>query len=317
MEESYYAAAQRDTLQNILSYSFELKYLILGHASSFQGTYRYWVELIVRINTRPCDVCICSRSKRSWDQVPGTAGGSHVHYMLWLCTIVWTTPGWCYESYTVYSFPMVTWRFAFCLLSFTLTDWSFICLRFPVKQYMCFLEVDWRFRIRTRLKKDVSHTHVHLDWLHACHYPLQGIYKMRHKMLQIYNSKSSPNQIFKFIQFVRLKHAQKPFQAHRKRALSRPLCLCCQPSEYLMSLKQTKRKMLKFLVYPWRSVSVHFNVLLYNESFWKDQLSFSATCRMVVAGVLFKRKKVYKVFFIPTWKRIFNVDRFLSLCLCV
>ncbi|XP_016295852.1 glypican-5-like [Sinocyclocheilus anshuiensis] len=39
MEESYYAAAQRDTLQNILSYSFELKYLILGHASSFQDTF--------------------------------------------------------------------------------------------------------------------------------------------------------------------------------------------------------------------------------------------------------------------------------------
>lgn len=39
MEESYYSAAQRDTLQNILSYSFELKYLILGHASSFQDTF--------------------------------------------------------------------------------------------------------------------------------------------------------------------------------------------------------------------------------------------------------------------------------------
>lgn len=41
MEESYYAAAQRDTLHNILSYSFELKYLILGHASTFQGMYPY------------------------------------------------------------------------------------------------------------------------------------------------------------------------------------------------------------------------------------------------------------------------------------
>uniref|UniRef100_A0A8C1ABI5 Glypican 5b n=1 Tax=Cyprinus carpio carpio TaxID=630221 RepID=A0A8C1ABI5_CYPCA len=39
MEESYYTAAQRDTLQSILSYSFELKYLILGHASSFQDTF--------------------------------------------------------------------------------------------------------------------------------------------------------------------------------------------------------------------------------------------------------------------------------------
>ncbi|XP_066503962.1 glypican-5b [Hoplias malabaricus] len=39
MEESYHAAARRDTLQNILSYSFELKYLILGHAEAFQETF--------------------------------------------------------------------------------------------------------------------------------------------------------------------------------------------------------------------------------------------------------------------------------------
>ncbi|XP_051978284.1 glypican-5-like isoform X1 [Xyrauchen texanus] len=39
MEVSYYAAAQRDTLQNILSYSFELKFLILGHVSSFQDSF--------------------------------------------------------------------------------------------------------------------------------------------------------------------------------------------------------------------------------------------------------------------------------------
>ncbi|TRY84892.1 hypothetical protein DNTS_010865 [Danionella cerebrum] len=39
MEESYYTAAQRETLHNILSYSFELKFLILGHASSFQNTF--------------------------------------------------------------------------------------------------------------------------------------------------------------------------------------------------------------------------------------------------------------------------------------
>ncbi len=230
-------------------------------------------------------------------------------------------------------FPRVTWGFAFCPLFFTLTECSFICLRSPVKQYMCFLEVDWRFRIRTRLfrisvwikrtkrsnQKDVSHTHIHLDWLHACHYILQGIYmyNMRHKTLQIYNSKSSHNQIFKFIQFVHPNLHKNPFRFTGKGHCHRPLCLCCQPSEYLTSLKQTKRKMLKFLAYPWRSVSVHFNVLLYNESFWKDQLSFSATFRMVVAGVLFKRKKVCKVFFIPTWKRIFNVDRFLSTCLCV
>lgn len=37
MEESYYAAARRDTLQNILSYSLELKYLIIGHAAAVQG----------------------------------------------------------------------------------------------------------------------------------------------------------------------------------------------------------------------------------------------------------------------------------------
>lgn len=39
MEQGYYTAAQRDTLQNIQSYSFELKYLLLGHASSFQDTF--------------------------------------------------------------------------------------------------------------------------------------------------------------------------------------------------------------------------------------------------------------------------------------
>ncbi|XP_017548766.1 glypican-5b [Pygocentrus nattereri] len=40
MEESYHAAALRDTLQNILSYSFELKYLILGHTSAFHDTFQ-------------------------------------------------------------------------------------------------------------------------------------------------------------------------------------------------------------------------------------------------------------------------------------
>ncbi|XP_026861351.2 glypican-5b isoform X2 [Electrophorus electricus] len=39
MEQSYDAAARRDTLQNILSYSFELKYLILGHASAYRDTF--------------------------------------------------------------------------------------------------------------------------------------------------------------------------------------------------------------------------------------------------------------------------------------
>lgn len=37
MEESYHSAARRDTLQNILSYSLELKYLIIGHAAAIQG----------------------------------------------------------------------------------------------------------------------------------------------------------------------------------------------------------------------------------------------------------------------------------------
>ncbi|XP_051549055.1 glypican-5-like [Myxocyprinus asiaticus] len=40
MEESYYAAAKRDTLQDIFSYSLELKFLILGHASSLQDTFQ-------------------------------------------------------------------------------------------------------------------------------------------------------------------------------------------------------------------------------------------------------------------------------------
>ncbi|XP_062868805.1 glypican-5b [Trichomycterus rosablanca] len=39
MEESYHAAAHRDTLQSILSYNLELKYLILGHATEFQDTF--------------------------------------------------------------------------------------------------------------------------------------------------------------------------------------------------------------------------------------------------------------------------------------
>lgn len=32
---------------------------------------------------------------------PCTAGGSHVHYMLLLCTHVWETPGRCYELHTM------------------------------------------------------------------------------------------------------------------------------------------------------------------------------------------------------------------------
>ncbi|XP_053368571.1 glypican-5b isoform X1 [Clarias gariepinus] len=38
MEESYHVAARRGTLQNILSYSLELKYLIIAHAAAVQDT---------------------------------------------------------------------------------------------------------------------------------------------------------------------------------------------------------------------------------------------------------------------------------------
>ncbi|XP_048866981.1 glypican-5b isoform X2 [Brienomyrus brachyistius] len=44
MEESYQAAVRRETLQNIRSYSFELKYLIMGHATSFQDTFQSLVS---------------------------------------------------------------------------------------------------------------------------------------------------------------------------------------------------------------------------------------------------------------------------------
>jgi hypothetical protein len=40
MEESYQEAVRRETLQNVRSYSFELKYLISGHAIAFQGKER-------------------------------------------------------------------------------------------------------------------------------------------------------------------------------------------------------------------------------------------------------------------------------------
>ncbi|KAJ8279856.1 hypothetical protein COCON_G00069220 [Conger conger] len=44
MEESYQVAVRRETLQNIRSYSFELKYLIVGHISSFQDTFQSLVS---------------------------------------------------------------------------------------------------------------------------------------------------------------------------------------------------------------------------------------------------------------------------------
>ncbi|KAM4604876.1 glypican-5 [Polymixia lowei] len=44
MEESYQFAVKRETLQNIGSYSFELKYLISGHADAFQDTFQYLIS---------------------------------------------------------------------------------------------------------------------------------------------------------------------------------------------------------------------------------------------------------------------------------
>ncbi|XP_071386925.1 glypican-5-like [Centroberyx affinis] len=41
MEESYQFAVKRETLQNVRSYSFELKYLISGHGDAFQDTFQY------------------------------------------------------------------------------------------------------------------------------------------------------------------------------------------------------------------------------------------------------------------------------------
>ncbi|XP_056149884.1 LOW QUALITY PROTEIN: glypican-5-like [Lampris incognitus] len=41
MEESYQFAVKRETLQNIRSYSFELKYLISSHADAFQDTFQF------------------------------------------------------------------------------------------------------------------------------------------------------------------------------------------------------------------------------------------------------------------------------------
>ncbi|KAJ8390338.1 hypothetical protein AAFF_G00107320 [Aldrovandia affinis] len=44
MEESYQAAVRREVLQNIRSYSFELKYLIMSHATAFQDTFQSLVS---------------------------------------------------------------------------------------------------------------------------------------------------------------------------------------------------------------------------------------------------------------------------------
>uniref|UniRef100_A0A4W5MB80 Glypican 5b n=1 Tax=Hucho hucho TaxID=62062 RepID=A0A4W5MB80_9TELE len=51
MEESYQAAVRRETLQNIRSYSFELKYLIVGHSSAFQDTFQSLLSLTLNLTT--------------------------------------------------------------------------------------------------------------------------------------------------------------------------------------------------------------------------------------------------------------------------
>ncbi|XP_024269312.1 glypican-5-like [Oncorhynchus tshawytscha] len=51
MEESYQAAVRRETLQNIRSYSFELKYLIVGHASAFQDTFQSLLSFTLNLTT--------------------------------------------------------------------------------------------------------------------------------------------------------------------------------------------------------------------------------------------------------------------------
>ncbi|XP_029606996.1 glypican-5 isoform X1 [Salmo trutta] len=51
MEESYQAAVRRETLQNIRSYSFELKYLIVGHASAFQDAFQSLLSFTLNLTT--------------------------------------------------------------------------------------------------------------------------------------------------------------------------------------------------------------------------------------------------------------------------
>ncbi|XP_036834051.1 glypican-5 [Oncorhynchus mykiss] len=51
MEESYQAAVRRETLQNIRSYSFELKYLIVGHSSAFQDTFQSLLSFTLNLTS--------------------------------------------------------------------------------------------------------------------------------------------------------------------------------------------------------------------------------------------------------------------------
>ncbi|CAL8345306.1 unnamed protein product [Merluccius merluccius] len=54
MEESYQYAVKRDTTQNIRSYSFELKFILTGHASAFQGKAEFIVVATHRFGTFGC-----------------------------------------------------------------------------------------------------------------------------------------------------------------------------------------------------------------------------------------------------------------------
>ena len=51
MEESYKAAAQRETLQNIAAYSYEVKYLLTSHATAFQGEKALWAHAHTHTHT--------------------------------------------------------------------------------------------------------------------------------------------------------------------------------------------------------------------------------------------------------------------------
>lgn len=173
----------------------------------------------------------------------------------------------------------------------------------------CLLRVDWHSKIRSgplwihlgqnTQKMNVSHAH-RLKF--TCVFTHEII---NHVSFEITLLKPCPT---KYLSSSNLsaQTVTKPHSGSGEKGLF------CQPSEYLVSKKQTKREMLKCLEYPWWS---DFNVSLYNESFWKDHSSFSVSSRTVVASVLFKWGKVCKVFSIPTWNGIFNVGRICHVCM--
>lgn len=51
MEESYLAAVRSETLQKVRSYSFELKYLMTGHASTFQDTFQSLLSFTLNLTS--------------------------------------------------------------------------------------------------------------------------------------------------------------------------------------------------------------------------------------------------------------------------